>query len=147
MAGLSSLNRAAKRLGAARFDPSRKMGKRAQALSFVLVLRGSAPRSRKASKHCTPPPHCELCRQQLEALREARGAGRDGKKSGLAGRKVAPKYRGPGGELWAGRGAQPLWFRDALKAGKKAEDFLIAKGTKNSTAQKVGRPQKKRWVL
>jgi DNA-binding protein H-NS len=50
-----------------------------------------------------------------------------GKKKSLAGRKVPPKYRGPGGQTWAGRGAQPVWMRDALKAGKKAEDFLIAK--------------------
>jgi DNA-binding protein H-NS len=68
------------------------------------------------------------------------------KKKSLAGRKVPPKYRGPGGLTWAGRGAQPVWMREALKAGKKAEDFLIAKTaipTKRS-AKKKKRKAKKR---
>jgi DNA-binding protein H-NS len=65
-----------------------------------------------------------------------------GKKSRLAGRKVAPKYRGPGGETWAGRGAQPVWLREAIKSGKKAEDFLIAKGAKKSAAKKRGRKKR-----
>jgi DNA-binding protein H-NS len=50
-----------------------------------------------------------------------------GKKKSLAGRKVAPKYRSPKGETWAGRGAQPVWLREAIQRGKKAEDFLIAR--------------------
>ena len=29
--------------------------------------------------------------------------------SALKGRKVPPKYRGPSGETWAGRGARPRW--------------------------------------
>ena len=32
------------------------------------------------------------------------------RKSALKGRKVPPKYRGPGGETWAGRGARPRWL-------------------------------------
>jgi DNA-binding protein H-NS len=46
-------------------------------------------------------------------------------RSALRGRKVPPKYRGPSGETWAGRGARPKWMVEALKKGKKAEDFLI----------------------
>src|SRR5437588_7596678 len=34
--------------------------------------------------------------------------------SSLKGRKVAPKYRGPAGELWAGRGATPRWLVAAI---------------------------------
>jgi DNA-binding protein H-NS len=45
----------------------------------------------------------------------------------LKGRKVAPKYRGPGGETWAGRGARPVWLVALLKQGKKIEDYLIDK--------------------
>ena len=42
--------------------------------------------------------------------------------------KVAPKYRNPKtGATWAGRGAQPVWLREAVKAGKKPDDFLITK--------------------
>jgi DNA-binding protein H-NS len=63
------------------------------------------------------------------------------KKKSLAGRKVAAKYRDPKTSLtWAGRGAQPVWMRDAIKAGKKPEDFLIAKPDK--PAKKVRRKKK-----
>src|SRR5215469_15548919 len=57
------------------------------------------------------------------------GTGRRGRRTGgpLKGRKIAPKYRGPGGETWAGRGARPRWLIEALKGGKKLDDFLIAK--------------------
>jgi|SRR5215472_2372294 len=66
--------------------------------------------------------------QQLERMgvvggrRVVRGGG-----SALRGRKVPPKYRGPSGETWAGRGARPRWLVAAIKGGKKLEDFLIDK--------------------
>ena len=66
--------------------------------------------------------------QQLERFtvvggrRVVRGAG-----SALKGRKVPPKYRGPSGETWAGRGARPRWLVAAIKGGKKLDDFLIDK--------------------
>ena len=51
--------------------------------------------------------------------------------SALKGRKVPPKYRGPSGETWAGRGARPRWLVDAIKGGKKLlEDFLIDKSAR-----------------
>ena len=43
------------------------------------------------------------------------------------GAKVAPKYRGPDGELWSGRGMKPRWMVAALKKGKKIDDFAIKK--------------------
>ena len=48
----------------------------------------------------------------------------------LKGRKVPPKYRGPSGETWAGRGARPRWLVAAIKGGKKLEDFLIDKSAR-----------------
>jgi DNA-binding protein H-NS len=48
-----------------------------------------------------------------------------GRVSSLRGRKVPPKYRGPSGETWAGRGAKPRWLVAAVKDGKKLDDFLI----------------------
>ena len=43
-------------------------------------------------------------------------------------RKVPAKYRNPKtGDTWAGRGSQPVWMREAIKAGKKPDDFLIDK--------------------
>src|SRR6516164_8242788 len=48
----------------------------------------------------------------------------------LKGKKVPPKYRGPSGETWAGRGARPRWLVAAIKGGKKLEDFLIDKSAR-----------------
>jgi DNA-binding protein H-NS len=53
-----------------------------------------------------------------------------GRASALRGRKVPPKYRGPSGETWAGRGARPRWLVDALKGEKKIDDFLIEKAAR-----------------
>ena len=56
--------------------------------------------------------------------------------SKLKGTKVAPKYRGPDGDTWAGRGATPRWLNAAIKEGKKLEDFLIDKATPTKRATK-----------
>ena len=61
------------------------------------------------------------------------------RRSTLKGHKVAPKYRGPGGVTWAGRGARPRWLTAAIKGGKKLEDFLIAR-----VASKAGKTGGKR---
>ena len=60
--------------------------------------------------------------------------------SKLKGRKVAAKYKGPSGELWAGRGAKPRWLVAAMKEGGKLEDFLIEKTVGKA---KKGRKKKK----
>jgi DNA-binding protein H-NS len=57
--------------------------------------------------------------------RVVRGGG-----SALKGKKVPPKYRGPSGETWAGRGAKPNWLVAAIKGGKKLDDFLIDKSAR-----------------
>ena len=72
--------------------------------------------------------HRAKLQKQLEMMavvgsrRVVRGGG-----SALRGRKVPPKYRGPSGETWAGRGAKPKWLVAAIKGGKKLADFLIDK--------------------
>jgi DNA-binding protein H-NS len=64
-----------------------------------------------------------------------------GKKS-LAGRKVAPKYRDPQSKAtWAGRGGMPGWMREALKSGRKREDFLIKPKAVKKTAKKRKKPR------
>jgi len=71
--------------------------------------------------------------QQLEMVGRAIAVGRRvvrGGGSALKGRKVPPKYRGPAGETWAGRGAKPRWLVAAIKDGKKIEDFLIDKSAR-----------------
>ena len=42
-------------------------------------------------------------------------------------KKIAPKYRRSDGETWAGRGMTPRWLTNAIKEGKKLEDFLIVR--------------------
>jgi DNA-binding protein H-NS len=52
--------------------------------------------------------------------------------------KVAAKYRDPKSKAtWAGRGAQPIWMRDATRAGKKPDDFLIVKRVKKAKKGRV----------
>lgn len=38
-----------------------------------------------------------------------------------------PKYTDGNGRTWSGVGKRPNWFKDALAAGKTAEDLLITK--------------------
>lgn len=70
------------------------------------------------------------------------GRGRRGRPHALKGVKVPPKYRGPEGETWAGRGAQPKWLTALLKSGAKLEDFAIdgaEGGARRTTARRGGR--------
>jgi hypothetical protein len=61
-----------------------------------------------------------------------------GKKKGKKKSNVAAKYRDPKSKAtWAGRGTQPLWMREAAKAGKKPDDFLIAKPAKKSKKKRA----------
>jgi DNA-binding protein H-NS len=61
---------------------------------------------------------------------------RVGRASTLRGVKVAPKYRGPEGETWAGRGATPRWLTALMKQGHTIEEFSIA--SKRGKAAKLG---------
>jgi DNA-binding protein H-NS len=72
----------------------------------------------------------QLSRLGLESNtggRAARGWGASGRRSAMKGRKVAPKFRGPGGETWAGRGARPRWLTALIKEGRKIDEFAINK--------------------
>jgi DNA-binding protein H-NS len=65
--------------------------------------------------------------EQLSKLGGEAGSGRRGRGSAMKGRKVPIKYRDKEGNTWAGRGAQPVWLREKLKAGAKLEDFAVEK--------------------
>lgn len=41
------------------------------------------------------------------------------------GAKLAPKYRGPKGETWSGRGSMPRWMAELVAAGKSRESFAV----------------------
>ena len=75
--------------------------------------------------------------------RLGRPAGRTGRASALRGVKVAPKYRGPGGETWAGRGATPGWLAALLEEGHSIEEFLIGVGRMGKTTAAKKRTIKK----
>jgi len=68
--------------------------------------------------------------ERMDALVGGRRVVVRGRRSVLKGRKVPPKYRGPSGEMWAGRGARPRWLVAAIKGGKKLDDFLIDKSAR-----------------
>jgi DNA-binding protein H-NS len=77
-------------------------------------------------------------RDQLSRLGGAaprlRGGG-----STLKGRKVAVKYRDKSGNTWAGRGAQPVWLREKLKAGAKLQDFAVHKTASSKNRRRAKR--------
>jgi len=50
------------------------------------------------------------------------------------GYKVAPKYKGPHGEKWSGRGKTPRWLTAAMSEGKQLNDFLIGGSKKNDVS-------------
>jgi DNA-binding protein H-NS len=84
--------------------------------------------------------------EQLSMLGADVGTGRrgrpPGRRSAMKGRKVPIKYRDRSGNTWAGRGAQPRWLREKLKAGAKIEDFAV---DKTAASRKVSpRKYKKR---
>jgi H-NS histone family len=77
---------------------------------------------------------------QLSRLGGEGGTGRRARPSAMKGRKVPIKYRDRSGNTWAGRGAQPVWLREKLKAGAKLEDFAVQK----TVASRKASPRKRR---
>jgi DNA-binding protein H-NS len=62
------------------------------------------------------------------------------RRGSIKGTKVAAKYRHPKtGETWSGRGGTAGWLAREIKAGKKKEDFLIAKPRKKPGRRKAAR--------
>src|SRR4029450_13103183 len=85
---------------------------------------------------------------QLEAqLSKLGGEVGSGRRRGLKGTKVPVKYRDKEGNAWAGRGAQPVWLREKLKAGAKLEDFAVQKtaASRKSSPRKAKKRRRKKW--
>lgn len=40
-------------------------------------------------------------------------------------KSVAPKFRGPNGEVWSGRGLTPRWMAALLSEGRSREEFAV----------------------
>jgi DNA-binding protein H-NS len=86
----------------------------------------------------------EELKDQLSKLGRAAGFRKRNRRSLLKGRKVAIKYRDRSGNTWAGRGAQPLWLREKLKAGAKLEDFAVNKTAASRRASPLKRSKRRR---
>jgi DNA-binding protein H-NS len=82
--------------------------------------------------------------EQLSKLGGQAGGGRRGRGSAMKGRKVPAKYRDKEGHTWAGRGAQPVWLREKLKAGAKLEDFAVQKTAASRKASPRKAKQRRR---
>ena len=83
-------------------------------------------------------------KHQLSRLGGEVGIKRRGRPSVLKGRKAAIKYRDRSGNTWAGRGAQPVWLREKLKAGAKLEDFAVQRAaSKKASPRKTSKRQRK----
>jgi DNA-binding protein H-NS len=76
--------------------------------------------------------------------RAARGAGKGSRSHPLKGGKVAPRFRGPEGETWSGRGLRPKWLSALIEQGHKLEEFAIeAAAEVAKVAKKRGRRPRK----
>jgi DNA-binding protein H-NS len=50
---------------------------------------------------------------------------RIGKKKRKTRRTAPPKYQGPNGETWSGRGTVPAWIRELEEAGENRETYRV----------------------
>ncbi|MEY3487892.1 MAG: hypothetical protein RL075_1897 [Pseudomonadota bacterium] len=81
--------------------------------AFGITVKDLQPGKRRASKG-------------KPAAKTAKAAGGKRKAAaGVSGQVVAPKYRGPNGETWSGRGLAPRWLASLIATGKTKEDFAI----------------------
>jgi DNA-binding protein H-NS len=81
--------------------------------------------------------HLDLERLLSITTTPTRGKTRRG--GSTKGIKVKPKYRGPKGETWAGRGLRPRWLVALVKRGHKVEEYEIGR----KTAARKRTPMKK----
>ena len=82
----------------------------------------------------------EALRRELDQLTSGPAAAGDasgGEKA--ASRRVVPKYRGPHGETWTGRGLKPRWLNEAINNGKQSSDFLIDKELNTAPVEQAPR--------
>lgn len=56
---------------------------------------------------------------------ESKGKGVPSRRSKRSGVTVAPKYRGPNGETWSGRGLMPRWLSALVAQGQAKEKFAV----------------------
>jgi DNA-binding protein H-NS len=57
------------------------------------------------------------------AVRTTKGRRPSTERPMAAGASAQPKYRDDLGNVWSGRGPRPRWFKEALAAGRRPEEF------------------------
>jgi len=63
---------------------------------------------------------------KLDKLEQFGKGGRGkGRSHPLKGGKVPPRFRGPEGETWSGRGLRPKWLTALIAQGRKLEEFAL----------------------
>ncbi len=106
-----------------------KLQKEAEALR-AKEISGVVARIREAIDHYGLTPE-ELFGATLQRPRPGRKAAAKPARAATAAKRKAPrgagtpKYHDGAGRTWTGVGKRPTWFKDALAAGKTAEDLLI----------------------
>lgn len=63
--------------------------------------------------------------------------------SAMRGMSVPPKYRGPDGDTWAGRGATPRWLKALIAEGHSVEEYAIGGAGGETAAAAVKTPKKR----
>ncbi len=66
----------------------------------------------------------EAARMGLQIRLEPIGTPSRGRGTG-GGKSIAPKFRGPNGETWSGRGIPPKWLTTLEATGRNREEFRI----------------------
>lgn len=84
-----------------------------------LGLSDGAGRGRKAAAKTAAGKAAASKTKSTTVAKKGRKAGRKPVK------KAEPKFIGPNGETWAGRGKQPNWLTDLINAGASLDDFRI----------------------
>ena len=70
----------------------------------------------------------QLAAKGLGGSRKSTAVKKPGKtaaKKNIKGKVVAPKFRGPLGESWSGRGLMPRWLSALVAQGKSKDDFAV----------------------
>lgn len=91
-------------------------------LAELVVLRANAARI-VADINTLFNYHASPKRSHKKAADSTASSPGSKRRSTLLGKKIAPKYRGAGGETWAGRGAVPPWLRG--EDNKPLTEYLI----------------------
>jgi len=88
-------------------------------------LFAEAEKLRKTERAAAIADIRETCRQHGITLQDLGGVkGPKGPKP-AAKPAGAPRFRGPQGETWSGRGPRPGWLRALLAAGESAETYRV----------------------